>query len=195
MPTIKRETSPELPIGAVASVGPLNILDGLSEARFMRATREDRNVKAPLQPLRMKPYLVAKQAHLRPGAYQGSSPRKYKLAALSDSTSRRNASTPPGFSRLPSRLGLAIATGRVNKTTAARTTTAIRTTTPQLPSFDRLTKHLERIPNATEKKPDKMDENSVGNGDVFMDGADIRAFPPISLKGGLAAKHTLVTSY
>jgi hypothetical protein len=153
MPTIKREPSPEAPIAAVATARSPNI-QSLADASFIRPIpiREGQDVKPSMPTMRTKPHVVAQQMHLHPGAYG--------LAAPSDSSVRASVCTPPVFPRLLSRRH-AIATARVNKTTAVTTTSD--TITPRLQSPNHLTH------NADEMRFDTMDESRVGNEDVFLD--------------------------
>jgi hypothetical protein len=135
-----------------------------------------------------KPLAGARHAHLTlaPTGYIGSSPRKYKLAAPRDSSSRLDGLPPPTFSRLPSRLGPAMATRRVNKTTAARTTTTtttVRSRTPTLPDITSLTKHIKHKDNLSQKPRDIMDDRGFDDGDEHVDGEDFTEFPHMMIQG------------
>lgn len=176
MPAIKREDSSRSPI---ASKAPAELHN--------RPVNRIQHVNLPILPQLLqpttKPYVVAKPSHLCPSAYTGSSPRKYQLTAPKKSQYRHlNAYPPPMFSRLPSRLGSAMATTRVNKTTRPVTTTTVRSRIPKFPKITHLTKHLTQKSNATQKTPERMDERGI-DGNDYVGGENFTTFPPIMVNG------------
>jgi hypothetical protein len=172
MPTIKREESPEPPIASVASTVSPELSVHRSEASAGPSSSHARNTK-PTMPL-PKPYIAAKQAHLAPAAYYGSSPRKYKLPAGGNGSALISVPTPPVFSRLPSRLGSAMATGRVNNKTTATATTGRSTRTTTLPNITRLTQRLKHTSypegNAIERSRGMMDPDHVDFPQMLLNG-------------------------
>lgn len=190
MPAIKGEEGSEPPVASIAPKVSLDEPSQSSSAHYGRSTSKEHDDKPslPPPPQATKPYIVARQAHLAPRAYHGSSPRKYKLAAPGNSGSRVNLPRPPVFSRLPSRLGPSIATGRVNKTTAAAattttTTTTSRTRTPNLPKIKHLTEHLKHKSAANKKIRSRMDDRIFEDDGEFMDGASFTGYPPMMING------------
>ncbi|KAH8725697.1 hypothetical protein GQ44DRAFT_796855 [Phaeosphaeriaceae sp. PMI808] len=99
MPVIKREDSPESPIPSIEFTAPSEI------------TRPKPLLPPP------KPSTLSKKSHLTRDRYHGSSPNKYRLAALGNHAISRKKIRSPTFSRFPFRLGSA-ATRRVNKRAA-----------------------------------------------------------------------------
>jgi hypothetical protein len=183
MPAVKKEESSEPPIATIASAVSLNESSSAYQGRSV-CNEQDAQPSLPPPPQATKPYIVARQAHLQLGTYNGSSPRKYKLAASVNSRNRANDPPPPVFSRLPSRLGSSIATGRVNKTTSTATTTTLRTGTPNLPTIKHLTQHLEQKSDAHKKIRSKMDNRAYEYCDD-MDGASFTGYPPMMVQGKL----------
>jgi hypothetical protein len=182
MPAIKREESSEPPIFTIApAVSP----DESSSTHQGCSVSNDQDARASLPPPpgATKPYIVARQAHLGLGKYYGSSPRKYKLAASGTRYSRVDVPPPPVFSRLPSRLGPSIATGRVNTTTTAATTTTLSTRTPTLPKTKHLTQDIKRKSDAKKAIRSKMDDHAFEYGGDNMDGASFTGYPPMMLQG------------
>jgi hypothetical protein len=180
MPAIKEESSPEPPLVAIATAESSSHPDSI---QCIQTMGDCRDVKSSLPPPDTNSYVVARQDQLRPGAYQSSSPRKYNLVALSKISCHLNVPTVPVFSRLPSRLGPAIATGRVNKTKAA--TTAFHTTTSQHSQLKHLAKYVEHTRHAPLKNRETMDKSIVGSGEGLMDGSGFATFPPIGFDGML----------
>jgi hypothetical protein len=187
MPAIKRESSPEPPLAGIGAAESSSHPGGI---QCIQIIADCCDVKSSLPPpdTNTNPYIVAKQNQLRPGAYQGSSPRKYKLAALGTIRSHLSVPAVSVFSRLPSRLGSAIATGRVNKTTAA--TTSFHTIVPQHPGSKHPAKHVEHTRHAPRKNRERMDESMVGSGAGFMDGSGFGTFPPMGSSGMLVSVMT-----
>jgi hypothetical protein len=184
-PAIKQESSPEPPLAAIAAASSSSLPGTLQRPQ----TASDRcDVKSSYLPPAANPYIVAKQNQLRSGAHQDSSPREYKLAGLSEIRCILNAPAVPVFSRLPSRLGPAIATGRVNNAMAA--TTTFHTLTPQHPRFKHLTKSAEYTRHAPQKNRETMDQSSLGSGDGFMDGSGFGTFPLTGFNGMLSSVMT-----
>lgn len=191
MPAIKREESPEPPIASIASAVssselPKTATASVSTARHLPSKEQDASLselqRAMLPPPRPagKPSLVAKTPHPARSVYTGSSPRKFALQVLGNNSSRINV-PPPVFSRLPSRLGSAIATGRVNKKTAP--TTTIRSRTPNLPKITQLTKYIKPKKDATKEKSNTMDERDFADGGDYDGGDEFFNFPPMMLQG------------
>jgi hypothetical protein len=173
MQAIKRETSPEL---LTASIVPkvsyeLPVHTQQTSPTPPRSNARDEKLSMPLP----KP-CVTRQAHLAPTAYNGSSPRRYKLSAGGDGNALISSPTPPVFSRLPSRIGSAMATGRGNTTT---TITATATTehiigTPTLPNITHLTQRLQHTSypegNALRTPTTMMDPDHVGFPEMLLNG-------------------------
>jgi hypothetical protein len=173
MPVTKREESLEPSIVSPASA----TLPGSSACLWGRVHEQATSPARGNKPLMSasKPSVVTKQAHLVPCVYQGSSPRKYKLAAVGNSGGQSQIPTPPVFSRFPSRLRSAMATGCINKTTAPATkTTTCNSRTRILPNFNRLTQHLQHRPNvksnAIRVLKDTMDATDISLPSMFMSG-------------------------
>ncbi|KAH3944261.1 hypothetical protein HBI56_160810 [Parastagonospora nodorum] len=190
MPVIKKEGSPEPPIASIASAvssSELSKRAPMSAPRHIPSKERDasmlqpqRTMLPPPRPAR-KPSLVARTPHLARSAYTGSSPHKFALQVLGNNSSRLNV-PPPVFSSLSSRRGLAIATGRVNKTTASTTATCNKT--PNLPKITHLTKHIKpkKYTTKTKAKRDTMDQRDFANGGDYFGGDEFLDFPPMMLQ-------------
>jgi hypothetical protein len=134
MPVIKREESPESPIASIAPAGysgkPSLLAHAFSRQHAEEAEDAKPTLSSLLPPPPSQPSAVVTQARTAAGA--GSLPRKQKYSWMSSRDHRGAvpAAILPAISgaRLPSQRGSAVATGRVNKTTAAMTTTNNRTT-------------------------------------------------------------------
>jgi hypothetical protein len=185
MPAIKQESSPEPPLAAIAAASSSSLPDTLQRPQN---ASDHCDVKPSFPPSAANTYIVAKQNQLRSGAHQGSSSRKYKLAAFSKIGCNLNAPAVPVFSRLPSRLGPAIATGHVNNATAA--TTAFHTITPQHPRSKHLSKRAEHTRHVPQKNRETMDQSSLGSDNGFMDGSGFGTFPSTGLNGMLVSVMT-----
>ena len=109
-------------------------------------------------------YVVARHPHLAPTstAYHGSSPHKYRYSSA-DSGRIAAASTPPLSARLSSRLGSAVATGRINKTTTTTTRTTIEKA-PTLPNIKHLTQRLVHTNSIANAEHSTMDEHDYEGG-------------------------------
>jgi hypothetical protein len=189
MPVIKREESPESP---VASIAPAMYSDkpSFSAQAFSRQRAEEAEDAKPtlsslLPPPPSQPSAVVNLARTAAGA--GSLPRKQKYSWMSSRDHRGAvpAAILPAISgaRLPSQRGSALATGRVNKTTAAMTTTNIRTTsvsglnlltqpvrntTPQPRTLTQPLTHTGPEPH-TKVQQIKMEENGYESGGELGD--------------------------
>jgi hypothetical protein len=184
MPAVKKEESPEPPIATIAPAVSLNESSSSHQGRSL-CNEEDARPLLPPPPRATKPYILGRQAHLASGTYNGSSPRKYKLTASGNSSSRVNVPPLPVVSRFPSRLCPSIATGRVNKTTTAATTTTLHTRILNLPKIKNLTQHLKQKSDAKKKTRSKMDDQAFAYDGDGTDDASFTGYPPMMVQGKL----------